>query len=88
MGQANPSVLVVGGDNKEDARPPNMNVLYKFPAMTEVPFDLNDVDEIKEALYNKFGEGYYRVYAPAHAQRMKNFYKGWVVRDDTKSWRR
>ena len=75
----NPKVLILG-PRKEDTYPPNQRILYTFRRF-ECPFNLNNERKVKKLLHNNFGEGYFKVYSPGHAQRMKIYFKGEVKTD-------
>jgi hypothetical protein len=69
-------VLVVG-PTKDDIVPPNE--LARFPTQIDTPFDVDDEQSIKQWLRTEFGPGYFRVFAPGHAQRCKTYFKGPVA---------
>ena len=80
---ANPTILVVGKSPRA-VQPPirQRNILAKFRRF-DCPFSLRNEKKVSKLLYHNWGEGYYQVYSPAHAQRMKIYFKGRV---ETNRW--
>lgn len=74
MNQINPKILILG-PTKEDTHPPSMNVLADFRRL-DCPLNLNRESVVRKFLWINFGPGYYKVYSPGHAQRMKTYFDG------------
>lgn len=76
MSQVNPKILILG-PTEEETYPPRMNVLADFRRF-ECPWNLNRESKVRKLLWKNFGPGYYKVYSPGHAQRMKIYFEGEV----------
>lgn len=78
---ANPKVLIVG-PTEEAVQPPirSGDILVSFRRF-DCPFSLENTRKVKKLLHHNFGEGYFQVYSPANAQRMKIYFKGWIETD-------
>lgn len=79
MNQVNPKILILG-PTKEDTHPPKMNVLADFRRF-DCPWNLNRESNVRKLLWKNFGRGYYKVYSPGHAQRMKIYFEGELDKD-------
>lgn len=67
-------IIVRGGPRKEDMAV--SEELDVFPSEMDTPFDPFDEEDIKDYLYEEFGPGWYRVFAPGDIQRMNTYFKG------------